>query len=205
MHSSDTTDRARLSAASRLDYDRAMQINSTPRFHYRLGLNQPIGSPTAKRLAEMAEAIGQRDRRRVPARRVSGKPARPRSPDARRFASGRARILCRGRHPRRSRADQRPAVAALRVHRFDRGVRRTRRRARRPDSRRAGAERGACLSPLPAKRVSSSDDRAPGRSRPPPTSPGSRSAAPAATSPATSLRRSGPRQAMSRSTRCTTR
>src|SRR5580658_9109236 len=59
MHSSDTTDRARLSAASRLDYDRAMQINSTPRFHYRLGLNQPIGSPTAKRLAEMAEAIGQ--------------------------------------------------------------------------------------------------------------------------------------------------
>ena len=36
-----------------------MQINSTPRFHYRLGLNQPIGSPTAKRLAEMAEAIGQ--------------------------------------------------------------------------------------------------------------------------------------------------
>lgn len=36
-----------------------MQNNSTPRFHYRLGLNQPIGSPTAKRLAEMAEAIGQ--------------------------------------------------------------------------------------------------------------------------------------------------
>ena len=36
-----------------------MRINSTPRFHYRLGLNQPIGSPTAKRLAEMAEAIGQ--------------------------------------------------------------------------------------------------------------------------------------------------
>jgi TRAP-type transport system periplasmic protein len=35
-----------------------MQNNSTPRFHYRLGLNQPIGSPTAKRLAEMAEAIG---------------------------------------------------------------------------------------------------------------------------------------------------
>jgi tripartite ATP-independent transporter DctP family solute receptor len=29
-----------------------------PRFHYRLGLNQPAHSPTARRLAEMAEAIG---------------------------------------------------------------------------------------------------------------------------------------------------
>jgi tripartite ATP-independent transporter DctP family solute receptor len=28
-----------------------------PRFHYRLGLNQPAHSPTARRLAEMAEAI----------------------------------------------------------------------------------------------------------------------------------------------------
>ncbi len=31
----------------------------TPRFHYRLGLNQPIGSPTQKRLTEMAGAIGR--------------------------------------------------------------------------------------------------------------------------------------------------
>ncbi len=30
-----------------------------PRFNYRLGLNQPIGSPTQKRLAEMADAIGR--------------------------------------------------------------------------------------------------------------------------------------------------
>ena len=30
-----------------------------PRFHYRLGANQPAQSPTAKRLAEMAEAIGR--------------------------------------------------------------------------------------------------------------------------------------------------
>ena len=30
-----------------------------PRFHYRLGLNQPAASPTARRLAEMAEAIGR--------------------------------------------------------------------------------------------------------------------------------------------------
>jgi TRAP-type transport system periplasmic protein len=32
---------------------------STPRFHYRLGLNQPEASPTARRLAEMAAAIGR--------------------------------------------------------------------------------------------------------------------------------------------------
>jgi tripartite ATP-independent transporter DctP family solute receptor len=32
---------------------------STPRFHYRLGLNQPERSPTARRLAEMAAAIGR--------------------------------------------------------------------------------------------------------------------------------------------------
>jgi TRAP-type C4-dicarboxylate transport system substrate-binding protein len=30
-----------------------------PRFHYRLGLNQPVHSPTARRLAEMGEAIGR--------------------------------------------------------------------------------------------------------------------------------------------------
>src|SRR5438105_11019496 len=34
-----------------------MPINKTPRFHYRLGLNQPAGSPTVKRITEMAEAI----------------------------------------------------------------------------------------------------------------------------------------------------
>jgi tripartite ATP-independent transporter DctP family solute receptor len=32
---------------------------STRRFHYRLGLNQPEASPTARRLAEMAAAIGR--------------------------------------------------------------------------------------------------------------------------------------------------
>jgi len=30
-----------------------------PRFHYRLGANQPAHSPTARCLAEMAEAIGR--------------------------------------------------------------------------------------------------------------------------------------------------
>ena len=38
------------------EYDRGM---TEPRFHYRLGVNQPAQSPTAKRLAEMAEAIGR--------------------------------------------------------------------------------------------------------------------------------------------------
>jgi tripartite ATP-independent transporter DctP family solute receptor len=32
-------------------------LKTEPRFHYRLGANQPATSPTAKRLAEMAEAI----------------------------------------------------------------------------------------------------------------------------------------------------
>jgi TRAP-type transport system periplasmic protein len=36
-----------------------MSTDHSPRFHYRLGLNQPIGSPTQRRLAEMAEAIGR--------------------------------------------------------------------------------------------------------------------------------------------------
>jgi tripartite ATP-independent transporter DctP family solute receptor len=34
-----------------------MSANPQPRFHYRLGANQPAESPTARRLAEMAEAI----------------------------------------------------------------------------------------------------------------------------------------------------
>ena len=38
----------------------AMATTTTPaRFHYRLGANQPAASPTARRLAEMAEAIGR--------------------------------------------------------------------------------------------------------------------------------------------------
>jgi tripartite ATP-independent transporter DctP family solute receptor len=34
-----------------------MSIDQQPQFRYRLGLNQPAGSPTAKRISEMAEAI----------------------------------------------------------------------------------------------------------------------------------------------------
>jgi tripartite ATP-independent transporter DctP family solute receptor len=35
-----------------------MPTDRTPRFHYRLGLNQPTASPTVRRLTEMARAIG---------------------------------------------------------------------------------------------------------------------------------------------------
>ena len=47
------------SATAGLAYDRRMPINQTPRFRYRLGLNQPAASPTVKRLTEMARAIGE--------------------------------------------------------------------------------------------------------------------------------------------------
>ncbi len=36
-----------------------MSIDRTPRFHYRLGLNQPAASPTVGRITEMAQAIGE--------------------------------------------------------------------------------------------------------------------------------------------------
>jgi tripartite ATP-independent transporter DctP family solute receptor len=41
-----------------LAYDRRMPTDQTQRFRYRLGLNQPAGSPTVQRLTEMAQAIG---------------------------------------------------------------------------------------------------------------------------------------------------
>jgi TRAP-type transport system periplasmic protein len=34
-----------------------MSIDQQPQFRYRVGLNQPVGSPTVKRVTEMAEAI----------------------------------------------------------------------------------------------------------------------------------------------------
>jgi TRAP-type transport system periplasmic protein len=47
----------RLSAVPSVDYDPLMAINHPARYRYRLGLNQPIGSPTQRRLAEMAATI----------------------------------------------------------------------------------------------------------------------------------------------------
>jgi tripartite ATP-independent transporter DctP family solute receptor len=43
--------------AIRVAYDLGMSIDQTPRFRYRLGLNQPAASPTVRRLTEMAGAI----------------------------------------------------------------------------------------------------------------------------------------------------
>src|ERR1700733_12604299 len=37
----------------------SMNIQKSPRFHHRLGLNQPAHSPTARAMAEMATAIGR--------------------------------------------------------------------------------------------------------------------------------------------------
>src|SRR5436190_24258088 len=47
--------RMQLLAVGAARYHRSMP---DPRFHYRLGLNQPVHSPTARRLAERGEAIG---------------------------------------------------------------------------------------------------------------------------------------------------
>src|SRR5215469_3989340 len=52
-------DGGRLSALPAVHYDRVMATDHPSRFHYRLGLNQPLGSPTQRRLTEMAWAIGQ--------------------------------------------------------------------------------------------------------------------------------------------------
>jgi TRAP-type transport system periplasmic protein len=48
-----------LSATAVVDYHELMSIDKSPRFHYRLGLNQPADSPTVRRITEMAEAIRQ--------------------------------------------------------------------------------------------------------------------------------------------------
>jgi TRAP-type transport system periplasmic protein len=46
-----------LSATAVIDYHQPMSTDKTPRFQYRLGLNQPAASPTVRRITEMAEAI----------------------------------------------------------------------------------------------------------------------------------------------------
>jgi tripartite ATP-independent transporter DctP family solute receptor len=50
---------ASLNHCGELYYHRPMALTRTSPIRYRLGLNQPEASPTAKRLAEMAEAIGR--------------------------------------------------------------------------------------------------------------------------------------------------
>lgn len=41
-------------------------MSKEPRFHYRVGANQPAASPTAKRLVEMAGAIARDTKRLIP-------------------------------------------------------------------------------------------------------------------------------------------
>ena len=92
---------------------------------------------------------------------------------------------------------ERPAAPALRLHHQPRGLRRARRRARRHDPRRACGKAGLhAFRHSPAERLPPHHHQRPGRSRPPPISPGSRSAARAARSPPISSRRSAPRPGM---------
>ena len=85
-------------------------------------------------------------------RKAASVPTRKMFADLR--ANGTLEFFCRRRHIGRGRADQRAASAAVRVHRLAGGVCRARRRARRPDPRRARAPRSPCLPPLLAERVS---------------------------------------------------
>ncbi len=86
---------------------------------YRLGLNQPAGSPTARRAAEMAEAINQEG---GGAFRLEVFPESRLGPDPKMFADLRSGAL-----------EFFMAGATLRFHPVEGGVRGTRRCPRRPD------------------------------------------------------------------------
>jgi tripartite ATP-independent transporter DctP family solute receptor len=62
-------------------------MTTTPRFHYRLGANQPATSPTARLLAEMADAIGRETNGEF---RVDVHPESRLGPDPQMFADLRA-------------------------------------------------------------------------------------------------------------------
>ncbi|MGH7096870.1 MAG: DctP family TRAP transporter solute-binding subunit [Stellaceae bacterium] len=65
-------------------------MTETAHFHYRLGLNQPIASPTARRIAEMAEAIGTESESRL---RIDVFPESRLGPDPQMLADLRAGAL----------------------------------------------------------------------------------------------------------------
>ena len=155
-----------------------MNTTGTARFHYRLGANQPAASPTARRLAEMAEAIGRDTGGEF---RLDVYPESRLGPDPQMFAdlrARRARILSVGRIARRRRADQRIAADAVRV------LATAKRCSRRSTARSATASAASLPPPgfMPsAARGRTAFTTSPtmcGRSRPPPISPGSRSARP---------------------------
>src|SRR6202047_5060550 len=126
---------------------------------YRLGLNQPAGSPTARRAAEMAEAI---NRAVGGAFRLEVFPESRLGPDPQMFAdlrSGALEFFMAG-----ATLGEVAPTSALPLLPFafrdSKGrVRSPRWRARRPDSQRAGAKRGPRLPSLLAERISSLDDQ----------------------------------------------
>jgi tripartite ATP-independent transporter DctP family solute receptor len=67
-----------------------MPIDKTPRFHYRLGLNQPGRSPTVRRITEMAEAIRRETDGEFP---IEVFPESRRGPDPKMFADLRSGAL----------------------------------------------------------------------------------------------------------------
>ena len=69
---------------------RAMNTTETPRFHYRLGANQPEASATARRLAEMAAGI---ERDTEGALRLDVYPESRLGPDPQMFADLRSGVL----------------------------------------------------------------------------------------------------------------
>ena len=108
-----------------------MNPTKPARFYYRLGANQPAASPTARRLAEMAEAIFRDTDGEL---RLDVFPESRLGPDPQMFADLRAGTLEFFLSARRSagwRRHQRAAADAVCFSRHRRGVRRAGRRARR--------------------------------------------------------------------------
>src|SRR6202023_3609252 len=142
-----------------VDYHELMSIDKTSQYHYRLGLNQPAGSPTVRQITEMAEAI---------IRETDGEflvevfPESRLGPDPEMFTdlrSGALEFFMAG-----ATLGEVAPTSALPLLPFafrdSKGrVRSPRWRARRPDSQRAGANRGPRLPSLLAERISSLDDQ----------------------------------------------
>src|SRR6266567_3564487 len=80
----------RASVSSFTETRRKLHSMPTPRFRYRLGLNQPADSPTVRRVTEMAEAIGQQTDRQF---RLDVFPESRLGPDPKMFADLRAGAL----------------------------------------------------------------------------------------------------------------
>lgn len=89
-HCGDFGDARGWPATAGVAYDYRMPTKHTPRFCYRLGLNQPAASPTVKRLTEMAQAIGEETDREL---LIEVFPESRLGPDPKMFADMRAGAL----------------------------------------------------------------------------------------------------------------